>query len=273
MKKTLAILLALIMSASVALVSCNDSSSTTDDENDDFVVDFAGDNINDESKDVETNEKGETINTSGNNTSNNNGSSSNTTMTATNDTVYVLYKAKIRETAKETGKVLAEVPFATSVSRAEANSKWSKVTYNGVTGYIMNDLLTTSADTVTFEDQGVAGEGEGAAKVYPTTKVSGAGNVRLRYYPLADGYPHKLVLLDTNDLGEIGQILGGTEVTVLEVSKDKMWAKVTCVKVDKPVNGEYKKNYTSTETGYIPYSFLEIGANSNNNSGGNDPSL
>ena len=69
MKKTLAILLALIMSASVALVSCNDSSSTTDDENDDFVVDFAGDNINDESKDVETNEKGETINTSGNNTS------------------------------------------------------------------------------------------------------------------------------------------------------------------------------------------------------------
>ena len=276
MKKTLAILLALIMTTSVALVSCNNS-ETPDDENDDFVVDFDGGNINGDTDEIETDENGETINTSNNNNSGNSGnsgsSSSSGSMTQTNDTVYVLYQAKIRETAKETGKVLTEVPFGSQVSRAEKNTKWSKVTYNGVTGYIMNDLVTTNAETVTFEDQGVAGEGENAAKVYPTSKLVGTTNYRLRYYPLADGYPHTLVLLESNDLGEKGQILGGTEVTILEISKDKMWAKVTCTKVDIPVNGEYKKNYTSTETGYIPYSFLEVGANSNSGSSGNGPSL
>ena len=272
MKKTLAILLALIMSASVALVSCEKAEEPADDD-DDFVIDFAGADDNDPTEAPETDENGETVKPSGNNSGSNgnNSSSSNntTTMTVVNDTVYVLYKAKIRESAKATAKVLCEVPFGATVSRAEKNSKWSKVTYEGHTGYIMNDLVTTNVETITFEDQGVAGEGENAAKVYPTSKVSGTGNVRLRYYPLADGYPHSLVLLNANDLGEIGQILGGTEVTILEVSKDKMWAKVTCAKVDKPVNGEYKKNYTATETGYIPYSFLEIGANSGN-SGSND---
>jgi uncharacterized protein YgiM (DUF1202 family) len=189
-------------------------------------------------------------------------------MTVTNDTVYVLYKAKIRESAKDTAKVLVEAPFGATISRAEKNSKWSKVTYNGYTGYVMNDLVTTSVDTVTFEDQGVAGEGENAEKVYPTSKLVGTSKYRLRYYPLADGYPHSLVMLSPDDLGQAGQILGGTDVTVLEVSKDKMWAKVTSTKVDKPVSGDYKKNYTSTATGYIPYEFLEMSGNS---SGSNQP--
>ena len=193
-------------------------------------------------------------------------SNTSTTMTATNDTVYVLYTANIRESAKATAKVLCEVPFASVLSRTEKNSKWSKVTYedgNGgsYTGYIMNDLITTNVDTVTFEDQGVAGEGENAAKVYPTSKLIGTGTYRLRYYPLSDNYPNKLVLLSSDDLGEIGSIRGGTEVTILEVSKDKMWAKISCTKVDIAMNGKYEGNYTSTETGYIPYSFLEISGN------------
>ena len=42
MKKTLAILLALIMASSVALVSCKkDEGDTNDDNDDDFVVDLA----------------------------------------------------------------------------------------------------------------------------------------------------------------------------------------------------------------------------------------
>lgn len=272
MKKTLAILLALIMSASVALVSCEKAEEPADDD-DDFVIDFAGADDNDPTEAPETDENGETVKPSGNNSGSNgnNSSSSNntTTMTVVNDTVYVLYKAKIRESAKATAKVLCEVPFGATVSRAEKNSKWSKVTYEGHTGYIMNDLVTTNVDTITFEDQGVAGEGENAAKVYPTSKLVGTDKYRLRYYPLAPGYPNNLVLLSKDDLGQYGQILGGTEVTVLEVSKDKMWAKVSCTKVDVDVNGEYKGNYTSTATGYIPYEFLEIGANSGN-SGSND---
>ena len=275
MKKTLAILLALIMSASVALVSCDNADEPIEDD-DDFVIDFAGADDEDETKAPETDENGETVKPSGSNSSNSsssNSSNTTTTMQTVNDTVYVLYTAKIRESAKETAKSVGEIPFGATVSRAEKNSKWSKVTYNGVVGYIMNDLVTTNVDTITFEDQGVAGEGEGAAKVYPTSKLVGTANYRLRYYPLADKYPHSLVLISTDDLGQVGQILGGTEVTILEVSKDKMWAKITCTKVDVAVNGEYKKNYTSTETGYIPYSFLEVGANSNSGSNSGSPAL
>ena len=55
MKKTLAILLALIMSASVALVSCNESSNNNVDEDDDFVVDFGGNDI--DTQEPETDEK------------------------------------------------------------------------------------------------------------------------------------------------------------------------------------------------------------------------
>ena len=148
MKKTLAILLALIMTASVALVSCNES-DTTDDNNDDFVVDFEGGDINNATKEPETDENGETIHTSNNgssnNNNNNNSGSSSSTMTQVNDTVYVLYKAKLRESAKETSKVLVDIPFATAVSRAEKNSKWSKVTYGGYTGYVMNDLVVVAS--------------------------------------------------------------------------------------------------------------------------------
>lgn len=268
MKKIFAILLALIMTASVALVSCDNADEPADDKND-FVIDFEGGDINDDTKAPETDENGETVKPSGNNDKNNpTNTNNNTTMETKNDTVYVLYNAKIREATKESAKVLVEVPFGTTLSRSEMNSKWSKVTYNGKTGYIMNDLVTTNVDTITFEDQGKAGEGEGAAKVYPTSKVKGTGNVRVRYFPLADGYPHTLVLLSANDLGEVGQVKGGDEVTILEISKDKMWAKISSTKVDKPVNGEYTKNYTSTAEGYVPYSFLEAGAGSN--SGSND---
>ena len=276
MKKIFAILLALIMTASVALVSCDNADEPVEDD-DDFVIDFEGGDINNETEAPETDENGETVKPSGNNTSNTtNTNNSNSQLTETNDTVYILYNARMRETAKETGKEIGEVPFGTSVTRVGTvgkNKEWSKVKYNGKEGFVMSDLVTTNPDTVAFEDQGVAGEGEGAAKTYPTSKVKGTGNVRLRYYPLADGYPHKLALLSADDLGQVGQVKGGDEVTILEISKDKMWAKVRSTKVDVAVNGEFKSTYTSTKEGYIPYSFLEAGANSNTGSNGNDPSL
>lgn len=183
------------------------------------------------------------------------------TMETVNDTVYVLYTANLREKAKDTStsNVLAKVPFGATLSRTEKNSKWSKVTYTSpdggsYTGYIMNDLITTNADTITFVDQGAEG-------VYPTTKLKEHHNYILRHYPLCDGYPHSLVMLSSENLGAIGQILGGTEVTILEVSKDMMWAKISCTNVDIAVNDEYQHNYTSTEIGYIPYVFLEISGN------------
>lgn len=275
MKKTLALILAMILAASVALVSCENKENNIGDDNDDggFVVDF--DDFG-ETEAPETDENGETIVPETNNNNNNNNNNT-TTMETVSDTVYVLYSAKIRETAKDTGKVVTTVPFGAQLSRTGKNKNWSKVTYNNGTttyeGYIMNDLVTLNVDTVTFEDKGVAGEGEGAATVYPTSKLVGTTNYRLRHYPLADGYPHSLGLLDSNDLGEVGQVKGGDEVVILAVSKDGMWAKVSSTKVDIAVNGEYKKNYTSSATGYIPYTFLEAGANAGPGTSGDGPTV
>ena len=178
-----------------------------------------------------------------------------------NDFTYVLYTANLRATATESATILTEIPFGTKLTRALKNDKWSKVTYtteNGTayTGYILNDLITTNEDTVTFGDQGVN-------DVYPIFKLKAGNNYVLRYFPLADGYPHKLQTISKDDLGAVGQLCGGDEVTVLEISKDKMWVKVRSTKVDKAVNGVYNKNYTSTAEGYILYEFLETATAAN----------
>ena len=69
MKKTLAILLALLLTTSVALVSCNEANDNTNDD-DDFVVDFGGDVIGGETTEPETDENGETIKAPINNNNN-----------------------------------------------------------------------------------------------------------------------------------------------------------------------------------------------------------
>ena len=276
MKKTLAILLALIMTASVVLMSCDNSSDDNIDDNEDFVIDdFGGDEDKDDAS-VETNDKGETVKpNTDKNTTNTNGNTT-TTMETVNDKVYVLYDANIRDQAstKNASKVIGKAPFGAELTRTQKNSSWSKVSYkdaSGATieGYISNELVTTNKQTVTFvKQEKVTGEGEDKKTEAVVSKLVGTGNYRLRYFPLADGYPHKVSL----ELGEVGQIKGGTEVTVLEVSEDKMWAKISSTAVDKAVNGGYTQNYTSTAEGYVPYSFLEIGANSNaGQSGGNGP--
>lgn len=259
MKKTLAILLALIMTASVALVSCNKNEGPTDDDgDDDFVIDFGGEEVNGETTDStgdvsddpskETKEKEDPD-----------------AMDTVNDTVYVLYNANIREEAstKKSVDILATAPFGAALKRSAKNDEWSKVTYttesgSTVSGYVSNELVTTNKQTVTFvKQETVTGEGENQTTAPVVSKLKGTDVYRLRHYPLASGYPHSVSL----ELGEVGQIQGGTEVTVLELSEDKMWAKISSKAVDVAVNGEYTKNYTSEETGYVPYEFLEISGN------------
>ena len=263
MKKTLAILLALIMASSVALVSCNKNEDNTGDDNDDdFVVDFGDGEVN-----GETNKS--TEDGTGENSNSTSKKEDSDAMTTVNDSVYVLYNANIREQAstKKSVKVLATAPFGKELKRSAMNDEWSKVTFTTesgatVSGYVSNELVTTNKKTVTFvKQETVTGEGENQTTAPVVSKLKGVDtdNYKLRYYPLASGYPHEVTI----ELGEIGQIQGGTEVTVLEVSEDNMWAKISSKAVDVAVNGEYTKNYTSEKTGYVPYDFLEIAGNGN----------
>ena len=259
MKKTLAILLALIMSASVALVSCNNNSDKNDGADDDFVVDFGGNNIGGETTAPETDENGETIKPSNDNKNNNN----TTTMETVNDTVYVLYTANIREEASDRSSVdvLDTAPFGATLTRSAKNNKWSKVTYTKeggatVTGYIANDLITTNAKSVTFTAQGTA-EAPVVTKIKANLK---ANNAIIRNFPLADGVPNTFKVLNADNFNSasiISQIPKGTEnITVIEVSEDGVWAKIKGMGYDYN-NGNPATTATEV-TGYTLYSNLEI---------------
>lgn len=271
MKKTLAILLALIMTTSVALVSCNEESNDDDVEND-FVVNFEGNEINGETTEPETNENGETIKPS---TPNNPGTNTGTFETV-NDTVYVLYTANIREQASDKSSVdiLATAPFGTALTRSEKNSKWSKVTFtkdgSSVTGYIANDLVTTNAKAVNFIEKK---NEDGSAVVTKIKTTINANNAIVRKFPLADGYPNTFKVLDPDEFSVdsiVAQIPKGTDnITVVSVSEDGVWAYVKGQ--GKLYNGGNPATTTTEVEGYTLYSNLEIAGNAS--SGGNSGAI
>lgn len=259
MKKTLAILLALIMAASVALASCDEKEPTKETQ-DDFDKDFG----TQESETI-TDEKGNTLfvtdegETGGNY---NPGSSSN--METVDDKVYVLHASVIREKTKTSSDKVGDVPFGAELVRSEKNSKWSKVKYTKgettIEGYINNDVITTSKDAVTFTDK----KGEDGTAVITKIKDSktlGAKNAIIRKYPLAvpqDGFG----VLDADKFNEksiVAQIPAGTEVELVSVSADGKWAYVKG-KGNKPVKGEYPENPVDVE-GYTSYNNLEVAGN------------
>lgn len=285
MKKTLALILAMLLAASVALVSCDNKEDDLGDDGDDggFVVDF--DDFG-ETDPPETDENGETIapSTDKNNQSGNS-SGSSTTMETVSDTVYVLYTAKIREEAsdKSSVSVIDTAPFGASLTRSAKNSKWSKIKYTKednttVEGYIANDLITTNAKAVNFIPQKtVTGEGENQTEAPVITQVKDAttlkaNNIIIRKFPLADGVPNDFKVLDTEEFNNsciLAQIPAGTaNVTVVSVSEDGKWAYVKG-KGNKPVNGEYPNNPVDVE-GYTLYSSLVIAGNSSSSGNSGD---
>ena len=270
MKKTLAILLALIMTTSVALVSCSNDTAE-DDDLDDFVVDFGGDVIGGETLEPETDANGETIKPSTNKPTNNTG-----TFETVNDTVYVLYTANIREEASDKSSVdiLATAPFGTALTRSEKNSKWSKVTYtqdgSTITGYIANDLITTSAKSVNFIEKKNEDGTPVITKIKATLK---ANNAIIRKFPLADGYPNTFKVLDPEEFSVgsiVAQIPKGTEnITLVSVSEDGVWAYVKGQ--GKLYNGGNPSATFTEVEGYTLYSNLEIAGNASQ--GGNSGAI
>ena len=266
MKKTLAILLAMIMAASVALSACSDSDKEKETQ-DDFNKDFGT-----ESSETATGESGETDDSTEAKDEGdvNPGSSSN--METVNDKVYVLHPSAVRERTKITSDKVGDVPFAAELVRTEKNTNWSKIKYTSgdktIEGYITNDVITTSKDAVTFNEK----KGENDAAV--TTKIKdsktlGAMNAIVRKYPLAVPQD-EFAVLDKDEFNEksiVAQIPAGTEVELVSVSADGKWAYVKG-KGNKPVNGEYPENPVDVE-GYTSYNNLEL-AGTNTSSGNDD---
>ncbi len=141
MKKTLALLLALLMILSVAFVSCGDEEVEEPDQTeDDFGFDFpdAGDGSNKA-------------------TSNGTGSSASGFSPITeNTTAYMLMSVNVKQNAKKSAATNGSVLYGKSVTRVEANSTWTKIKYTDSTtgaskeGYVYNEVLTTDIGRVTY---------------------------------------------------------------------------------------------------------------------------
>ena len=271
MKKILAILLALIMASSVALVSCDDSSSTDDEGPADFDGAFVDedDDEGDGSDEVDAEEDGDDENAG--NTSN------STTMENVNDTVYLLYPAKIREKAsdKESVASLANAPFGATLARTSKNSKWSKVTYteNGTsyTGYVPNDLISTNANSIKFDEK----KNEDGSEIVTAIKANlgnGINNAIIRKYPLANGTPNTFNVVDKDEFNTksiVGQIAKNTQnITLVSVSADGVWAKVKGTGVVFENGAPTNPPKTEVIEGYTLYSNLVI-AGSSSSSGNN----
>lgn len=141
MKKTLAILLALLAAASITLTSCqNDGREPVNDDNwddqDNEYVDTDNDTTADTSKD--------TTNDNNNNNENNNNNNNNSGWVEKNDTVYAGVLLVLRGTPSANGENLAEIPYGTALARAESNGTWDKVTYGDKTGYVMHVYVATN---------------------------------------------------------------------------------------------------------------------------------
>ena len=50
----------------------------------------------------------------------------------------------MREAPSSSGKVLARIPYGTKLETTQLDANWSKTTYEGQTGYVMNKFLVVS---------------------------------------------------------------------------------------------------------------------------------
>lgn len=140
MKKTLALILALLMMLSVALVSCGDKEKETENTGDD-IWNYGPD------------EPGENTGSEGENTDNSGNQVSTNTYEELNATMYVLHPVTVRGIDKKnTQNTVGTLNFGDSVTVTGKNSTWYRVKLaNGTVGYVYDDVLTSSADAVTVK--------------------------------------------------------------------------------------------------------------------------
>ena len=177
------------------------------------------------------------------------------------DKVYVLFPAKVYSKADVASDVLGTVEFGTMLSRSQNDGKWSMISYQKdglpVTGYVANDVVTTNLKSVAFE---VMQNDVGDSVIASIKSSNGSDNVVVRKYPFAEGYPNDFNVISREEFDAnsvIAQIPNGmTDVTVMLVSKDGVWAYVRGMGKAYS-NGSYVDELTEVE-GYILYSDLDF---------------
>ena len=218
MKKLIALLLAILMVATVALVSCSgnkgtqggnaDNDANTEDDNGLVIPNGVGssDTTDAGSDSTDTSE-------GGNNNNNNHNTSGTFVDVASQFSVYTYTTTKIRSAAKMNASEVTSVETSAQLTVIAKNDEWYKVKYGADEGYVLQDFVTANKDDTIFTDLDEA--------EYKTITVKGNADeikkVNIRQYPIiADDYLTQSIKTLTyaetanNALVKIGENASGT---------------------------------------------------------------
>jgi hypothetical protein len=234
MKKTLALLLALLMILPLTLVSCNKDKGNEEQSDDlEFTFENPGDSTGENSTGDSTDKNGEN--------NNNNGD-----FVAASGTSYILHPVKVRKEAKKSSSTIGVAAWGSAVQLVERSTLWTKIKFtdkdSGATleGYVRNELLTADKKQVTL----VSLETPVAAK------INGLGNkedgtaytLNVRTTPWncsqSEEYPNVNVLANIGN--EKYQVKDGDEVEKLGNTEDGKWV---YIRFTKTVDGAEKVEY------------------------------
>ncbi|MBP3369745.1 MAG: SH3 domain-containing protein [Clostridia bacterium] len=245
MKKTLALLLALITMLTVSLASCSKKEEETPDENEQNFV-FNNGASTYKSTGTVTDESGNVL--------------TNTDFISISGTSYILHPVKVREKAKNSSNTIGTADWGAAVELVEKNSTWTKIKFtdnaSGATleGYVRNELLTGSKEAVTKKDLDTAV----AAKIVNlgTKTVDGQTkpitlNVRTTPWNSSESVEYKNVNVLSNISNKKYEVKDGDEVEKLATTEDGKWVYIKFV---KSVDG-----VETTEWGWCAAQYVSTG--------------
>ena len=218
MKKLIALLLAVLMIATLALVSCNNKKGTTGGDADEGVgtEEDNGLVIPEGVGSSDTTDAGSdsTDTSEGGNNNNNNQTPSGTFVdVATQFSVYTFTTTKIRSSAMMNAGEVTTVEASAQLTVVAKSENWYKVKYGADEGYVLQDFVTANKNDTLFTDFDAAD--------YKTVQIKGSADdekkVNIRQYPIvADDYLAQTVKTLTyaetsnGELLKIGENASGT---------------------------------------------------------------
>ncbi len=191
MKKLIALFLAILMIASIALVSCNNKKGTTGnngdggadtEDNGGLVIpdNFGSSNTtgtNADSTEASDNQEG--------NNNNNQTPSASFVDVATQFSVYTYVSTQLRSSANMKASEVITVDAATQLTVIAKNETWYKVKSGADEGYVPQDFVTSNKADTEFDDFATAEE-------YKTIQIKGdadnVNKVNIRQYPIVSDY-------------------------------------------------------------------------------------
>lgn len=241
MKKTLALLIALIMIVATFAVSCNKEKENGETEpRQDFTFDPIGENT--ASGDSTG---GKTTDKAGNNGGD---------FVAASGTSYILHPVKVRKEAAKKSATIGVAAWASAVELVEKNSTWTKIKFkdseSGATmeGYVYSEILTADKRKVTL----VKLEAPVAGKIVNLGKKEDGKPYTLNVRTTPWNCSQSTVYPNVNVLANIGnekyQVSDGDVIEKIGETEDKEWF---YIRFTKTVDGKEKVEYGWCSAKYV----------------------